>query len=66
MYKEQIVWREFMDKIKQIIKVMLIGFAALFLLSWIIYFFNLDMKASVYLKKLMDKVYDMRKRDRRL
>lgn len=55
-----------MDKIKQIIKVMLIGFAALFLLSWIIYFFNLDMKASVYLKKLMDKVYDMRKRDRRL
>lgn len=55
-----------MDKIKKIVKVMLIAFAALFLLSWIIYFFNLDMKASVYLKRLVDKVYDMRKRDRRL
>ena len=55
-----------MDKIKKMGKIMLIGFAALFLLSWIIYFFNLDMKASVYLKKLMYNVYDMRKRDRRL
>ena len=55
-----------MDKLKKLIKYVLIAFAAAFLLSWIIYFFNLDMKASVYLKKLMDKVYDMRKRDRRL
>lgn len=55
-----------MDRIKKVIKVILIAFTTAFLLSWIIYFFNLDMKASVYLKKLMDKVYDMRKRDRRL
>lgn len=55
-----------MDRIKKIVKFMLIAFVAVFLLSWIVYFFNLDMKASVYLKKLMDKVYDMRKRDRRL
>ncbi len=55
-----------MDKIKKFIKFVLTAFAAAFLLSWIIYFFNLDMKASVHLKKLMDKVYDMRKRHRRL
>ncbi|MDO4312053.1 MAG: hypothetical protein Q4C52_03100 [Eubacteriales bacterium] len=55
-----------MKKIKKIIKFVLIAFVIVFFLSWIIYFFNLDMKASVYLKKLMDKVYDMRKRDRRL
>lgn len=55
-----------MDKIKKLIKFVLAAFVAAFLLSWVVYFFNLDMKASVHLKKLMDKVYDMRKRDRRL
>lgn len=40
--------------------------AALFVLSFIVYFFNLDMKLTAALAPLFDKHYDRVKRDRRL
>lgn len=39
---------------------------ALFLLSLLVYFFNLDMKVSAQMEKIMHKHYDRIKRDRRL
>lgn len=39
---------------------------ALFGLSLIVYFFNLDMKFAVQMKKVMDFIYDKRERDRRI
>lgn len=41
-------------------------FMALFLLSLIIYFFNLDMKLMVRIGPILNKHYDKIKRDRRL
>jgi len=38
----------------------------LFLLSLIVYFFNLDMKGAAVMQKLIRKRYDRLKRDRRL
>ena len=49
------------ERIWKIAKTLTIVSAVLFVLSLIVYFFNLDMK-----QKAMDMVYDRRKRDRRL
>ncbi len=55
-----------MRKFISIIRNLLAVFLTLFILSWIIYFFNLDMKFSAVLYNLMQKIYDIRKRDKRL
>ena len=39
---------------------------ALFGLLFIVYFFNLDMKFMAFLEKKFAKIYDKRKRDRRI
>ena len=39
---------------------------ALFLLTFVVYFFNLDMKMMAAVEPMLDKVYDKRKRNRRL
>lgn len=39
---------------------------ALFLLSMLIYFFNLDMKLMVKIEPILNRHYDKIKRDRRL
>ena len=36
---------------------------ALFVVTFTIYFFNLDMKLLAFLEPYLDKVYDLRKRD---
>lgn len=46
--------------------VVLLVLAGLFLLTLVVYFFNLDMKLASGLQPLMNWVYDRRKRDRRL
>lgn len=38
----------------------------LFVLSFIVYFFNLDMKLMAALSKPLSKIYDKRKRDRKI
>lgn len=52
-----------------ILKIALIVFlviVALFLLSLIIYFRNLDMKLAAKMIPLMNKIYDKRKRNKRI
>lgn len=39
---------------------------ALFVLSFLVYFFNLDMKLMAAVEPLLEKLYDRRKRERRL
>ena len=53
-------------RVCKILKTVAVVFAVLFGLSVVVYSFNLDMKLAAQLKKFMDKVYDRRKRDRRL
>lgn len=53
-------------RVCKILKTVAVVFAVLFGLSVVVYYFNLDMKLAAQLKKFMDKVYDRRKRDRRL
>lgn len=38
----------------------------LFVLSFLVYFFNLDMKMMAALEPHLEKIYDKRKRERRL
>lgn len=50
------------------VKILLIVLAvavALFLLSWIIYFFNLDMKFAAAITPVMIKYYDRKKRKKK-
>ena len=53
-------------RVCKILKTVVVVFAVLFGLSVIVYYFNLDMKLAAQIQKFMDKVYDRRKRDRRL
>ncbi|MBU3875285.1 hypothetical protein HGO97_005570 [Faecalicatena sp. AGMB00832] len=53
-------------RVCKILKTVVVVFAVLFGLSVVVYYFNLDMKMAAQLQKIMDKVYDRRKRDRRL
>ena len=52
------------ERIWKIAKTLTIVSAVLFVLSLIVYFFNLDMKLAAQMQKAMDMVYDRRKRDR--
>ena len=52
-----------------LIKIILIVAAAavgLFLLTFAVYFFNLDMKMMAAVEPMLSKVYDKRKRERRI
>jgi len=40
--------------------------ASLFVLSLVVYFFNIDMKLTTALESLLEKVYDHRKRIRKI
>lgn len=45
--------------------IVLSAVAFLFILSLIVYFFNLDMKAAAIMEKIMTKHYDRMKRNRK-
>ncbi len=49
-----------------ILIIVLIVLAALFVLSFIVYFFNLDMKLTALIEPLLQKHYDKIKRDTHL
>lgn len=40
--------------------------AGLFVLTFAVYFFNLDMKLMAAVEPMLDKIYDKRKRERKL
>ncbi len=52
--------------IGNVIKVIVILAVIVFVLSWIVYYFNLDMKLASVMEPIMNKHYDRMKRDRRL
>ena len=49
----------------RIVAIVFAVLAALFVLSLIIYFFNLDMKAASVMERIMRKHYDKMKRNRK-
>lgn len=49
-----------------VILIILIVVVALFLLSFIVYFFNLDIKLTSSLEPILMKHYDKKKRERKL
>lgn len=49
-----------------IVLIVAIVFASLFVLSFVVYFFNLDMKMTTALEPLLQKIYDMRKKTRKI
>lgn len=50
----------------KILLIVAIVIVAFFLLTFVVYFFNLDMKLTSSLEPLLEKIYDKRKRDRKL
>jgi hypothetical protein len=50
----------------KILLIVILVALALFVLSFVIYFFNLDMKLMAAVEPVLDKLYDKRKRQRRL
>ena len=52
--------------IGKVVKVVVIIAVILFVLSWIVYYFNLDMKFASLMEPIMNKHYDRMKRDKRL
>ncbi len=50
----------------KIILIVAIVLVALFVLSFTVYFFNLDMKMMAKMQPLLSKIYDKRKRERKL
>ena len=55
-----------MALILKIILIAAIVAVGLFLLTFAIYFFNLDMKMMAAVEPMLSKIYDRRKRQRRL
>ena len=55
-----------MTLILKILGIALIVVLALFVLSFTVYFFNLDMKLMAAVEPMLDKLYDRRKRERKL
>ena len=55
-----------MDLILKILLIAVLVVLALFVLTFVIYFFNLDMKMMAMVEPLLDKLHDKRKRQRRL
>lgn len=51
-----------MELLLDIIRVLVIIFIVLFLLSLVVYFFNLDMKMSSKMQPILNKWYDRYKR----
>lgn len=49
-----------------IIKWVVIVAVAFFILTFTVYFFNLDMKLTSSLQPLLTKIYDKRKRERKM
>ena len=52
-----------------VLKILLIAVLvvlALFVLTFAVYFFNLDMKMMAAVEPMLDKIYNKRKRNRRL
>ena len=59
--------KETMGKfIGKVIKFIVIIAVILFVLSWIVYYFNLDMKLASVMEPIMNKHYDRMKRDKKL
>ncbi len=52
-----------MIKILLILLAVVVGF---FVLTFTVYFFNLDMKLMAALEPVLDKIYDKRKRERKI
>lgn len=50
----------------KIVLIVAIVFVALFVLSFLVYLFNLDMKMMAAAQPLLEKLYDRRKRERKL
>ncbi|WP_197019954.1 hypothetical protein [Pseudobutyrivibrio sp. MD2005] len=50
----------------KVLLIIAIVFVALFVLSLIVYFFNLDMKLASAIQPLLQKHYDKIKRDRKI
>lgn len=50
----------------RILLILAIVVAAFFVLTFIVYFFNLDMKLMAAVEPMLDKIYDRRKRERKL
>lgn len=50
----------------KIILVAVIVLVSLFVLTFTVYFFNLDMKLMAAAQPLLNKIYDRRKRERKL
>ena len=50
----------------KILLIVVIVLVALFLLTFLMYFFNLDMKLLAKLEPTLAKIYDKRKRERKL
>ena len=50
----------------KVLLIIAIVFVALFVLSLIVYFFNLDMKLASAIQPLLQKYYDKIKRDRKI
>lgn len=55
-----------MPVILKVLLIIAIVIAALFVLSLIVYFFNLDMKLTSAIQPLLEKHYDKIKRERKL
>lgn len=52
--------------ILRILLILAIVVVALFVLTFTVYFFNLDMKLMAAVEPMLDKIYDRRKRERKL
>lgn len=55
-----------MSILLKIVIILAIVFVSLFVLSFAVYFFNLDMKLMAAAQPLLNKIYDRRKRERKL
>ncbi len=55
-----------MALVLKIVLIAVIVLIALFLLTFAIYFFNLDMKMMAAVQPLLTKIYDRRKRNRKI
>jgi len=50
----------------KLILILLAVVVGLFILSFVVYFFNLDMKMMAAVEPMLNKMYDRRKRDRKV
>ncbi len=53
----------FANRLKKTLWMLIAVAVTLFLASWVIYFFNLDMKVAAAVQPLLNKIYDYRKRE---